>query len=172
MRHFDDFSQFVDCDAHSFCKFFFGRFSAKVLSKLACNFLELVDCFDHMNRNSDCSSLISDGSCDCLSNPPCCIGAEFVSSFMVEFFSGSDESQVSFLNEVEEEHASADIFFCDADNQTEVCLNKFAFCNLSCLPAFDDFSCEFDFFFCCQELNASDFTEIHSYRVIKTDALN
>ena len=35
---------------------------------------QFINCFDHVNRNSNCTCLVSDRTSNCLSNPPSCVG--------------------------------------------------------------------------------------------------
>lgn len=41
---------------------------------------------NHVNRNTDCSRLVCNGSCYGLANPPCSICAELISFFIIKFF--------------------------------------------------------------------------------------
>jgi hypothetical protein len=51
-----------------------------------------------MNWDTNGSALIGDGACDCLTDPPSGVGAELMAATIIEFFSGADQADVSFLN--------------------------------------------------------------------------
>ena len=57
--------------------FICGRLMAVFVQKLAGNFLYLIDGFHHMHRDTDGAGLVGNGTGDCLTNPPCCIGGKF-----------------------------------------------------------------------------------------------
>ena len=73
-----------------------------------------------MDRNADCAGLIRNGTGDGLPNPPGCIGTELETFVVIEFFNGLDKAQVAFLNQVQEEHATAHIPFRNTDDQAQV----------------------------------------------------
>ncbi len=71
-----------------------------------------------MYRNTDRSGLVCDGSGDGLTDPPCGIGRKLESLAVVKLLNCLDQAQVAFLDQVKEEHASADISFGNTDDQT------------------------------------------------------
>src|SRR5699024_10061816 len=73
-----------------------------------------------MNRDSYRPGLIRYCSCNSLTDPPCGIGAEFISFAVVEFLHGFNKTQVSFLDQVKEKHSTANIPFRDTYNETEI----------------------------------------------------
>ena len=56
----------------------------------------------HVNRDTDCSCLVCDRSCNRLTDPPGCVGGELISLAVIEFFHSLNKTQVTFLDQVEE----------------------------------------------------------------------
>ena len=164
-----DFTYFFLRHLHFLCQFFCGRFTAQFLQQLSGNADEFVDCFYHMHRDTDGSCLIGNGTSDGLSDPPCCICGEFKAFMEVEFFNGFDQTQVTFLNQIQEQHTTANISFCDTYYQTQVCFCQFFLRRFAFRAAFFHFSCQFDFFFCCQQRNFTDFFQVHTHGVVDVD---
>ena len=115
-----------------------------------------------MHRNTDRSRLIGDRTGDCLTDPPGCIGTELVSFGVIEFFYCFDQPQVTFLNQIQEQHATSHITFCDADYQTKV-----GFCQtfFRCLISVFHSFCQLDLFFCTQKRYFTDFFQVHTDRI-------
>ena len=84
-----------------------------------------------MNWNTDCASLVCHRTCDCLTDPPCCIGRELVTLCVVELLDCTDKAQVSFLNQVKEEHSATGVTLCKRYNKTKVCFEQVILCALS-----------------------------------------
>src|SRR5699024_8616716 len=105
---------------------------------------------------------------DCLANPPCCIGREFEALGVVKLLNCFDQTQVSFLNQIQELHAAANIAFCDADNQSQVCLGQ----TFSCIRVAlcHSFS-QFNLFLWSQQRNTADLLEVNFDRVIDADTV-
>ena len=66
-----------------------------------------------MNREANRSTLISDGPCDGLANPPSGVSGEFVALLVVEFLRGTNQAQTAFLDEVLEAQAPIHVFLGD-----------------------------------------------------------
>ena len=88
-----------------------------------------------MHRYSDGSCLVGNASGDCLSDPPCGIGAELVALAVLEFLDSLDQTDVSFLNEVEEMKSSVCVLLGNRNNETQVGLNQAVLCGLEHLHA-------------------------------------
>ena len=63
------------------------------------------------------TTLVSDGACYRLPNPPGGIGAELMTPAIIEFFGGADKANISFLDEIEEWNSATHVFFCDTDHE-------------------------------------------------------
>ena len=162
-----DFTHFFLGHLHFHCQFFCGRFTTQLLQQLSGNTDEFVDGFYHMHRDTNGTRLICNGTGNCLSDPPCCIGREFKAFMEVEFFNCLNQPQITFLNQIQEQHPTTNISFCDADYQTQVRFCQFLF---GFFVAFFHTSCQFNFFLCCQQGHFTNFFQIHTHRVINIDA--
>ncbi|MBV6497645.1 MAG: hypothetical protein JFAIHJKO_02795 [Pyrinomonadaceae bacterium] len=78
-----------------------------------------------MNRDADRACLIGDCTGNGLADPPRCIGREFITATPFEFIDRLHQTDVSFLNKVEELQAAVRVFLCDRDDEAEVRLDKF-----------------------------------------------
>ena len=120
-----------------------------------------------MHRNSNGSRLVGDGSCNCLTNPPCRIGGELVAFSIVELVNRLNQTKIALLNQIQEQHPSAHIAFGNADYKTKVCLTEFF---LSLFVTFFHSLCQFNFFIGTEKRYFSDFLEIHSDRVVYSNS--
>ena len=80
-----------------------------------------------MYRNSDRSSLVGNRTGDRLTDPPGCIGRKLKAFGVVKFFNSFDQTHVAFLNQIQKQHAAADIFFGNRNDQTQIGRNQNAF---------------------------------------------
>ena len=96
-----------------------------------------------MYRNADRACLVSHRTGNGLPNPPRGVRREFVALCVIEFFDGADQTQVSFLNQVQEGHATTGVALSQAHHQTEVCLQQmvFGFTAVACDGAQIAFHC-------------------------------
>ena len=78
-----------------------------------------------MDRDPYRSGLIGDSSGDSLSDPPGSISREFETLGVIEFIDSLDQTHVSFLDQIQEQHASAGIFLGDRDDQSQVGADQF-----------------------------------------------
>ena len=119
-----------------------------------------------MHRNTNRPCLICNGSCDCLTDPPSCIGTEFVTFSVIEFLHRFDQTEISLLNQIQKQHAASNITFRNADYQTQVC-----FCQtlLGILIAFFHSFCKLYFLIRSQEIYFTNLFEVHSHRILNAD---
>ena len=103
------------------------RFPAVLLKQLALAAGDLVDRFDHVHGDADRSRLIRDGAADRLTDPPRRVGREFIALRIIEFLRRLHQAEVALLDQIEEEHALADVPLRDADDQTEVRFHQLVF---------------------------------------------
>ncbi len=78
-----------------------------------------------MHRNTDGARLVSDRAGNRLTNPPGCVGGEFITTTVFEFIYRFHQTDVAFLNQIEELQTTVGVFFSDGNNQTQVGLNHF-----------------------------------------------
>ena len=77
-----------------------------------------------MNRNTNGSRLICDRARDRLANPPCRIGTKLIALLIIKLLHCLDQSEVTLLDQVKEQHSTSYITFGDTYYQTKVCLRK------------------------------------------------
>src|SRR5579859_1637945 len=65
-------------------------------------------------------------SADRLTNPPCCICAKVAPALVIEFFGGSHQTQVSFLDKIDQGNAGAGIAARDSNYQAQIRLDQLA----------------------------------------------
>ncbi len=91
------------------------RFAPQALSQLVLDAQQFVDLVAHMDRHADRPALIGDGAGDRLADPPGRISAELMAAAIIEFLRGADQSDVAFLDQIQEGNAASHIFFGDAE---------------------------------------------------------
>ena len=105
----------------------FGRrLALELLQQLALDAVQLVDRLDHVHGHADRARLVGDAARDRLADPPRRVGRELVAAAPVVLLDGAHEADVAFLDEVEEEHAAADVAFRDRHHETQVGLDQLA----------------------------------------------
>src|SRR5438876_633876 len=124
LRDLHDLADLVRGDEHSLGDLHGGRHATELLEQTARDADELVDGLDHVDRDADRPSLVRDRAGDRLANPPGRVRRELVSLPVVELLDRADESDVPFLDQVEEAHATSDVFLGDRHDETEVCLGQ------------------------------------------------
>ena len=85
---------------------------------------------NHVYRDSDRPCLIGNRTRNRLSYPPCGVGGEFVALAVVKLVHRLHQPEVALLNQVKEEHPLSDIPLRDADDKTQVSLDKLVLCFL------------------------------------------
>ena len=68
---FQNFTNLFSRKIHFCADFLRNRFATKVLKHLALNSDQLIDCFNHVNRNPNGTCLIRNGTRNRLPDPPC-----------------------------------------------------------------------------------------------------
>ncbi len=122
-----------------------------------------------MNWNPYGSCLVRYSPCYGLSYPPGCISTEFESLSVVKLFNSLQQTQVSFLNQIQKLHASSHIAFCDTDNKSQVGLIKTSFCLF--VSHFNSVG-KLHFLFCSQKRHLANFPQIHSDMVLKANTFH
>ena len=118
LRNLDDLTHPLDRNVHAVRNLLRRRFAAKLLQELSGNTNQLVDGLHHVNRNTNRSCLIGNGSCDCLTDPPGCIRRELEALAEVEFLYRLDQAKISLLNQIKEQHAAADVTLCNRNHKS------------------------------------------------------
>src|SRR3984885_2802198 len=116
----EDLADLRDRDIHATGDLFRGGFAAKLLHELTAGADELVDCLDHVHRDTDGAGLVGDGAGDGLTDPPGGIGREFVTATVLELVDGLHEADITLLDEVEELEAAVGVLLRDRDDESKV----------------------------------------------------
>ena len=148
---------------HLFCNLFRGRFPSQLLKQLSGNTDQLVNGLYHVNRNTDSSCLVCNGSGDRLTDPPGSIRTELIAFSVVKFLNCLDQSKISLLDQIKEQHSPTYITLCNTDHKTQVSLCQ-SF--LSIFISLFHFFCQFDFLFCTQKRHFADLFQIHADRIL------
>ena len=196
----EDIAHAVNRHVHLGCNLLGRRVMTQLLKQLTGYADDLIDGLNHVYRNTDGTRLVCNRTGDCLTNPPGCVGRELKALGVVELLNRLDQTQITLLNQVQEEHAAANVTLCDGYNQSQVglcqtllgtlasldrlvqCGNLVcADCNctrlghcvqlLSCLIALEHLLCQIDLFLRGQQINLTDLLEVHTYRVVDREAL-
>src|SRR5207244_13248613 len=85
---------------------------------------QLVDRLDHVHGDPDRAGLVGDGSRDGLADPPRGVRAELVALGVVELLDRADEPEISFLDEVQEQHPATHVPLGDRHDEPEVRLDQ------------------------------------------------
>ncbi|CGX68838.1 Uncharacterised protein [Salmonella enterica subsp. enterica serovar Typhi] len=80
-----------------------------------------------MHRNTDGARLVGDRAGDRLTNPPGSVGGELVTTTVFELIYRFHQTDVAFLNQIEELQTSVGVFLGDRNNQTQVRFNHLFF---------------------------------------------
>src|SRR5690625_2468368 len=94
---------------------------------------ELVDRFDHVDRDADRARLVGDCAVHGLTDPPGGVRGELETAPVVELLDCTDEALVAFLHQVKEAHASATILLRNGDHEAQVGLDQVLAGDLSIL---------------------------------------
>ena len=96
----------------------------ELLEQLALHADELVDRLDHVHGDADRAGLVGDRAGDRLADPPRRVRRELEALGVVELLDGADQAEVALLDQVEEEHAAADVALGDRDDESQVGLDE------------------------------------------------
>ena len=82
----------------------------------------------------------------------------------VKFVHGANQTGVALLNQIKNVQTAAGILLCDGNHKAQVCLCQLILCFL---VALGNALCQLHFFLCRQQLDLTDFLQVHSHRVIQ-----
>src|SRR3989449_2286162 len=167
LGNLDDFAHTLHREAHRGGDLLRGRLTTQLLQQGARDADELVDRLHHVDRDTDRPGLIGQGPGNCLPDPPRGVRAELVSLAPVKLFDRADQTQVAFLNEVQEQHAAAHVLLGDADHQAQVRLDEAA---LGFLVALLHALGQIDLLLGGEQCDLPDLLEVHPDRVIDRHA--
>src|SRR5436190_14175237 len=121
------FAHLVRGGVHAFGDFFSRWFAAHFNDQLTRYLFDLIDHFDHVDRNADGPRLVGDCSGDRLANPPGCVGRKLVTTAPVKFLDALHQTEVSFLNQIEELQTAVLVLLGNRDDQAQVSLGQLMF---------------------------------------------
>src|SRR5581483_2480329 len=121
-----DLAHLRDRNVHLLGDLFARRFATEFLHQRTRSANQFVDRFDHVHRNTDGARLIGDGASDRLANPPSGVSRKLVTPSPFELIHGFHQTDIAFLNQIEELQTAVRIFLRDGNDQTEVRFNQFA----------------------------------------------
>ena len=168
LRDLDDLPDLFFGDPHFLCDLLRPRVASVLLHQLPIHANELIDRFDHVYRNANGARLICDRTRDRLPDPPRRIGGKLISLAVIEFFDRFDQTEVAFLNKIEEQHAAADISLCNRNNQTQVRLRQLVF---GLRVAFRHSLGDLDLFRRAEQRHFADLLQVHTDGIVNVDAL-
>ena len=122
--HFKNDSGVLNRQPTTLTDFFSSRFATNLLDKFTSDLAYLVHGINHVDRYTDGSALVGNGTSDGLAYPPSCIGTEFVTASVLELIDSSHQSRITFLNQIKKRESSISIFLSDRDNQPQVTSGK------------------------------------------------
>ena len=120
LRNLLDLADAVGTHVHLGTDLLGGRVATQVLEKLALHADELVDGLDHVHGNTDGTGLVGNRTRDGLTDPPRGVRGELKALLVVELLDGANQTEVALLDQVQEQHAAADIALGDGDDQAQV----------------------------------------------------
>ena len=121
------FADGIDRHVHAFGDFFGGRLAAKFLHQLRAGAHLFVDSFNHVHRNANGAGLIGDRASDSLPNPPGRVSGKFIAATPLEFVGSTHQSDVAFLNQIQELQAAVGIFFRNGNHEAKIGFGQFFF---------------------------------------------
>ena len=71
-----------------------------------------------MHRNTDGARLVGNRAGNRLTDPPCCVGGEFVAAAVFELIDRLHQANITFLNQIKELQTAVGVFFGDGNHQT------------------------------------------------------
>ncbi len=84
---------------------------------------QLVDRFDHVNRNTNGPRLVSNRARNRLTDPPGRIGRELVPTAIFKLINRFHQADIAFLNKIKELQATVGVFLRNGNHEAKVCLN-------------------------------------------------
>ena len=118
LRNLLDLADAVGAHIHLGTDLLGGRVATQVLEELALHADELVDGLDHVHGDTDGTGLVGNSACNGLTNPPRGVRGELEALLIVELLDGANQTEVALLDQIQEQHATANIALGDGDDQT------------------------------------------------------
>jgi hypothetical protein len=106
LRDLEHLANLRDRNVHALGDLFRGRFAAELLHQRARGANQLVDRLDHVDRDADRARLIGNRARDGLADPPRRVGRELVAAAVLELVDRLHQTDVAFLDQIEELQAA------------------------------------------------------------------
>ena len=148
---------------HDLGNFFGAGVVAQLLQQLTRDTDGLVDRLNHVDRDADRACLVRNGAGDGLTDPPGRVGGKLVAFGVIKLLHSLDETEVAFLNQVEEQHPASDIALGDGHHKAQVRLGHTA---LRLFVALTHLSRQLDLFLRRQQRDLADLLQVHAHRII------
>src|SRR5262249_4979605 len=107
---------------------FWKRVASEFLIELARNALHLINQFHYMYGDMNGTRMLSHGTADGLSYPPCGIRAEAKATARIELLRSTNQPQVALLNQIKQRDAMVAIAFGNTHYQSEVSFHQALLC--------------------------------------------
>src|SRR6266536_3022469 len=124
LRDLQDLADFLGRVLHLAADLLRGRLPPEILQQLPLDTDQLVDRLHHVHRDPDRPSLVRDRPGDRLPDPPGRVRGELETFGVVELLDRTDQPEVSLLDQIQQEHAAADVAPGDGDDQPQVGLDQ------------------------------------------------
>src|SRR6266496_1090033 len=124
LRDLQDLADFLGGVLHLAADLLRGRLPPEILQQLPLDADQLVDRLHHVHRDPDRPSLVRDRPGDRLPDPPGRVRGELETFGVVELLDRTDQPEVSLLDQIQQEHAAADVAPGDGDDQPQVGLDQ------------------------------------------------
>src|SRR5262245_32981444 len=124
LRDLEDLPHLADRDVHPLRDLFRGRLAAQFLDQRTRGANQLVDRFDHVNRDADGPRLVRNRAGDRLPDPPRRVGRKLVAAPVLELVHRLHQSDVAFLNQIEKLQPAVRVLLRDRDDETKVGLDQ------------------------------------------------
>src|SRR5215831_13920911 len=120
LRDLEDLAHLVHRHFHLHRDLFGARLAPELLHQLPRGADQLVDGLDHVHGDADGAGLVGDGAGDGLADPPRGVRGELVAAPVLELVHGLHETDVAFLDQVEELEAAVRVLLGDGDDEAKV----------------------------------------------------
>src|SRR5713101_3301809 len=124
LRDLQHLAHFRDWNVHALGDFFRRRFASQFLHQLPRGADQLVDRLDHVDGDTNRTRLISNCTSNRLPNPPGGISRELIPAAVFELVYRLHQSDIAFLDQVQELQTAVGVFLCDGNHQSEVGLDQ------------------------------------------------
>ena len=104
-----------------------GGFPAQIAVELVACSLDPIDPVDHMDGKPNSASLVGDRTRNRLPDPPGRIRAELESAMVIKFLDRPDQSEISFLDQIEKSETPGRLAFGDRDDQPKIGFDQSGF---------------------------------------------